>query len=441
METMSDSLAACAPYANSYKRYAPAPAPAPAPVRGPPEPPVVPSRPEAPSLFAYNVRLKALAKKKHALDECLALLAELRAAALLPDKYTYSHLLTACAAAAELDVAMRLFRQLRGDGVQLDNHLRTNLLTIAAAAKPPRLDFCVRLFRMTKKPSRVMCNVMMDAFARCGKVDDCLATFRYMGLRGLASDAYTVSALVKAFVVTGRLKEAVHKIEEMRRAGLDVPSAAFGQVMDAYGKKSMMDEAVAVFDLMTLYGVPPTQVTYNILIGACAHVKMPERAFDIYEEMKHTSAFSGDRYTYHSLMKACLSVRDGYRALDLYRQIRASRFHCNQISYRYALTAAGQIMDLDAVLEVAQDMKDAKCALREDTIAALVAAAIRCSDLEAALGFFSEYVKSKPDKVQSLFGAIRAALRSFEGGQGVDFEQTACVVHELERSWARGSAV
>lgn len=394
------------------------------------------------TVYSCNIQMKKLARKKD-LKGCLRLLGEIRQANLSPDKYSYSTLLSCCARSGASDVAMDLYNCMMAEGVPVDDYIRTNLLTIAANASPPRLEMCARLFKSTHKPSRFMINVMMDAYARAGHLEECLTTYRYMSLRSMQADRYTVSALVKAYVMTGRLDEAVENIHAMHAAGLEVAPAAFGQVMDAFGKSGALGKAVNLFDSMTLYGVQPTQITYNILIGACEHVSMTERAFEIYEEMKATSSFSGDRYTLHSLMKCSLRIADGWRAFDLYRRIKRAPFPCNQVSYRLALTAAGQMMDLDAVMEVANDIDAHRCKPREDTASFLVAAAIRCSDLESALNFFGDYVKrqSVETKVIRFFDAIRSALKSFEEYdiqcQG-DFEYTSLVVGELERSWRRG---
>lgn len=394
------------------------------------------------TVYWYNIQMRDLGKKKD-LKACLRLLTEMRSEGLSPDKYTYSSILACCARTNSVDIAIDLFYRMKAEKVPIDNYIRTNLLTVASTSSPPRIDMCARIFRSTEAPSFFMCNVMMDAYARVGRVEDCLSTYRYMSLRKMRADRYTVSALVKAYVKADRLDEAVEKMHEMHAAGLEVSAVAFGQVMDAFGRKGAMDNAVSIFDSMTLYGVAPTQITYNILIGCCAHVFQTDRAFEIFEEMKATSSFHGDRYTFHSLMKCCLRIGDGHRALELYRKIKAATFPCNQVSYRMALTAAGQVMDIDAIQEVAGDMVAHKNVPRDDTAATLVAAAIRCSDLESALRYFGDYLKLQTSelKVAGIFDSIRAALKTFEITEGhahLDFEYTILVVDELERNWRQG---
>lgn len=391
--------------------------------------------------YDFNIRLKALARKKNSINQCLQIYKQMQQHNVKPDKYTYSTLLTSCLKSKAISTAFDLYTQLQNDAIHIDNHLRANLLSIAAVAKPSRIDFCLKLFQSTHKPSRIMCNVMIDAFARVGRLNDAVNTFRHMTGQGISPDAYTVSALTKAYVKSAHYDQAFSKLKEMHSAGLQIPSAAFGQVMDAYGKLGQLDDAMKVFDTMILFGVPPTQITFNILIGACAHEQMKDRAFEIFEEMKHISSFHGDRYTYHSLMKCCLADSDCEKVLNLYRTIRKGPFQCNQVSYRYALQAAAFLLDLDSVLEIADDMKTGGCKPREDTAAMLVAATIRCSDLKNTSRFAVNYIRSQKSsaKIQKFFTAIREALCQIE--QGLDYSEdylhTAIVVDEVERNWQR----
>lgn len=392
--------------------------------------------------MARNTELHLLAKRKD-LEACLSHLNAMRVEGLAPDKYSYSIVLTCCARLRAFDVALDLYNRMQLDAVPADDYILTNLITVASNAKPLRLDMCMRLFAATRNPSGYMCNVMIDAYAREGRVSDCLAIYNYMNLRGMEADKYTVSALVKAYVKSDRLDDAFQMLREMHAQGQELSDAAFGQVMDAFGKRGLMGKAVQVFDLMTLCGVAPTQITYNILIGACATKGLTARAFEIFEEMKAASSFVGDRYTLHSLMSCCLKSRDTPRVMQLYRMIKKGPFMCNQVSYRYALTAAGQSMDIDAVMEVFEDMERQHVKPREDTAAALVAAAIRCSDLHLALNSFAEYQRRQKTEARVLvfFDEVKMALQEFEEGEEGrinDFECTAVVVEELERSWRKG---
>lgn len=415
-------------------------------VSPPPKSPIGPFRPRSKifqrnSTLAYNKRLKSLARRKHKLQECLQILNEMRLAGVQPDKYTYSMLLTSCIKCNDPHTAVELYHDIRKDGIPLDEHLRASLLKIAATHSSPQIGLCIRLFRGTSRPNRIMCNVMMDAFASIGDVDNCLSTYRYMRSVGVTPDGYTVCAIIKAYVHLGKLDDAMTNLHEMIKSAISVPPAAFCMLITAYGRMGRLDDAVTVYDRMTEWHVAPSQVTYNVLINACAVSGDLKRANEIYEEMKHTSPFSGDRYTMHGMIKCCLRRGDGRSALRWYEKIKASPVMPNQVSFRLALTAAGQNLDLDAVHQIADDIRAAGVKPREDVAATLVAASIRCSDLQAATTFFRSYAHSMCGApLQPFFDSIRSSLRAFEQHmrpEVADYNDTFQVVRELEKFWAK----
>eukprot|EP00178_Gracilaria_changii_P015554 TRINITY_DN4354_c0_g1_i1.p1 TRINITY_DN4354_c0_g1~~TRINITY_DN4354_c0_g1_i1.p1 ORF type:complete len:505 (-),score=115.35 TRINITY_DN4354_c0_g1_i1:237-1751(-) len=417
--------------------------------RAPPPPPAVrPSRAPSPpeclpqplTLRAVNVRLKALVRRKHEFHRCVWLYQQLMLHRITPDKYTYSLLLTACATTGRTRHAMQLFHQLRHHRIPLDNYLRANLLTVVARSKQPDIAFAMWVFASSPKPSTLLCNILIELFARTRNLTGAECVHRYMNAAQIRVDAYTVSALIRAHVATGGPHAALSALRDMWRAGLSVHAAAFGQVIAAFGEQGLIDEAVALFDEMTVFGVQPLQTTFNVLIAACVGRDV-RKAFEIFDEMNASTSFGGDRYTYHALIKCCLAAREAHRVAELYDAIKRSGFQPNQVSYRLTLVAAGMMMDGDLVERVARDMSDNGCEARMDTAATLVAAAIRCSDLQAALQHFSSFV-SGGDAARNarFFDEIRAALRAFDArdGRGVqDWKHTQLVVDELQRSCTR----
>ncbi|CAN8062497.1 unnamed protein product [Agarophyton chilense] len=401
----------------------------------PPEP-----LPQPFTLRAVNMRLRALVRNKNAFDRCLWLHGQLRQHSIKPDKYTYSLLLTACATVRNSKHAMQLYHELRQNRVAMDDHLRANLLTVVARSKQPDIGFAMWVFASSPKPSLLLCNILIDLFARAHNATGAESVHRYMNAVGIQADAYTVSALIRVHVASAGPAAALLALREMWRAGLSVHVAAFGQVIAAFGQLGMIDEAVALFDEMTVFGVQPQQTTFNILIEACKGRNL-QKAFEIYDEMKASTSFRGDRYTFHALINCCLAAREAERVPGLYAAIKRAGFQPNQISYRLALVAAGIMMDIDFMEQVAGDMKNNLCEPRMDTMATLVAAAVRCSDLQAALSHFSNFVSCR-DSLRNarFFDEIRGALRRFDE-QGLqdlqDSMHTQLVVDELERSCMR----
>lgn len=410
--------------------------------------PLVPtSLPSNPSTFYYNVKIDKLARKKNSLSRCLRLFKQMRKKNIAPDKYTYSALLKSCTRANSPETAFQIYHLIQRDGIPLDSHLRSMLLKLVASSPSPRLDLCLRLFQGASRPNRVLCNVLMNVYASSGSVEQCITTFRYMTAASIQPDAYTVSTLIKAYTKANRLDEAVANLHEIRKSGMDIPPCAFAIIIGAFGEEGDIENAIQMYDLMTTWGIHPSQVTFNVLIRACAHAGDLSLAIQVFEEMKHISGFSGDRYTFHALIQCCLKIRDGRYALYWYRQIGCASLKYNQVSFRLGFIAAGQTFDLDAVHAIENQMGELQISPRRDTLAHLIAACIRCSDLQGASGFFFKYIRCilnqkdcSTSSYSSFFDETREALRSFEDQSEPSFcdhLHTIAVVDEMERSVMR----
>ena len=83
-----------------------------------------------------------------------------------------------------------------------------------------------------------------------------------------------------------------------------------------------MERALNLFEDMTGSNLYPTDVTFNVLINACA--KRPDyfqAAFDLLEQMQTVYSFQPDLVTYNTLLSACARSGNLSRAHDIFNII------------------------------------------------------------------------------------------------------------------------
>lgn len=81
-----------------------------------------------------------------------------------------------------------------------------------------------------------------------------------------------------------------------------------------------MERALNVFEDMVGSSLYPTDVTFNVLINACA--KRPDyfdTAFDLLHQMQNIYGFQPDRITYNTLLSACARKKHLERARDIFQ--------------------------------------------------------------------------------------------------------------------------
>lgn len=357
--------------------------------------------------YMYNVQLKELTRKRN-LEACLELLAEMRSRRVRADAYTYSTVLTCCSRLRATETALELYGRMLVDRVRVDEHVLVTMMGIAARANPPCLDMLRALFHQSSAPNLIMCNVYLDGLANAGMANDVEGVLRYMALRGLETDAYTGTAVAKAYVRSGRMKDAEKRVAELMKTSRQVNAGPLNVVMAAYSSIGDVKSARRVFDKL---GHLRSLVSYNVLIAAYIPSANMQGAFDVFDLMLH-HGHVGDRYTMHSLMKVCIAAGDGAVAFHTYTTFRDStRWMPNNVSYRTAAHAAALSRDPCVVAEVAEDARKYGCVLREDAVAMLVGAALRSSSDDDAITYTIEYLGRSSER-DSFFNAVQAALES-----------------------------
>lgn len=83
-----------------------------------------------------------------------------------------------------------------------------------------------------------------------------------------------------------------------------------------------MERALNLFEDMINQQLYPTDVTFNVLINACAkRSDYYDEAFSLFNQMKAIYGFQPDLITYNTLIGACARKRDLARARDLFKHI------------------------------------------------------------------------------------------------------------------------
>ncbi|KAG1443589.1 hypothetical protein G6F56_010620 [Rhizopus delemar] len=82
-------------------------------------------------------------------------------------------------------------------------------------------------------------------------------------------------------------------------------------MLHACAKKGEVEKALNLFEDMANYQLYPTDVTFNVLINACAkRADYYSEAFSLLEQMQENYGFQPDRITFNTLLTACSRKKD-----------------------------------------------------------------------------------------------------------------------------------
>ncbi|XP_020523682.1 pentatricopeptide repeat-containing protein At5g10690 isoform X2 [Amborella trichopoda] len=156
-----------------------------------------------PSILTYNLLIKGYTNSEKPLD-ALSVYDEMLREGLKPDRLTYNTLLLACVKSGEMDIAMRLFREMKGFGNTRDP---CSVLRIVVEMKEMPDMFIDRVAYTAMLDALLECDATMGALCIFGEI--LKKSGEYLNLR---PKPHVFLALMRAFAQNGdfRMVEKLH---------------------------------------------------------------------------------------------------------------------------------------------------------------------------------------------------------------------------------------
>ena len=237
-------------------------------------------------------------------------------------------------------------------------------------------------------------NAAMDVYAGRGEVEKCQAALSWMSSKGVLSNDYTHHCLVKSFLCSSRLDQAVdllHQLEKKQPASLQTYTLVVEHLLQQTSSPALQSKAWSLFYQMRLTAHPvPDAPLYAQMITACAlGVQQPnatlwkpkdplmastnkkptkrtstqadsERALDLFREMTIRYNLRPTPEVYGAVILACAKRKDMYeKAIELFQSMvalernrlqdggaKASSFAPNRETYNALLQGCAKNGDL-----------------------------------------------------------------------------------------------
>ncbi|KAF3792927.1 Pentatricopeptide repeat-containing protein [Nymphaea thermarum] len=247
---------------------------------------------------------------------------------------------------------------------------------------------------------------MIDAYARCGNLEEANRLYEEMVAQGLGQDAVTISVMVNAFTnhgnpldrkpkimrvvsCAGKLLLAADIYDRMASSGvptslqtystmirqyfvygkagnLDKASEMFNTALSAdikidekaytnmitcYGKAGRTSEAFALFNEMKKEGIRPGKISYDTMINAFAVTGLYEQAQQLFQTMQ-SEGYCPDTFTHLALTRAYLEGKKYLEAEEIIHVMRNKGLRPTCAYFNEIITAyskAGLVTDAERV--------------------------------------------------------------------------------------------
>jgi pentatricopeptide repeat protein len=243
--------------------------------------------------------------------------------------------------------------------------------------------------------SIVTINTLMDMYVRTENYQEAWQLFDSM--KGVEADGFTYSILMKALVYDKYgFEKAMRLMDEIKEKNMCMDEILYNSVMDICVRFGQSEKAIAYYNEMLLSDIPPSSVTYGILIKAYGKMNQVSNAVKVFRKMKDASVV-----TYGCLIDACVKNEEYSIAWDLYNGMKKNGIAPNTIIYTIMIKGFARSRELNNALSILDEMsKSSDTAPNNITYNSLLDCCVKCRRLDKALEIFKQMKeRNTPDLI------------------------------------------
>merc|ERR1719482_1580589 len=164
--------------------------------------------------------------------------------------------------------------------------------------------------------SIVMYNTLIDACARCGRMEYLPKILEDMKSNRAKPNVITYSTMLKGHCQNGNIQEAFAILEQMKKdARLKPDEIMYNSLLDGCAQNNLVDEGLRLLEEMQSEGVQPSNFTLSILVKLMNRARRCDRAFAVVDEITKKYNFKPNVHVYTNLIQACVSNQQFNRGM------------------------------------------------------------------------------------------------------------------------------
>ncbi|PWA83276.1 pentatricopeptide repeat (PPR) superfamily protein [Artemisia annua] len=275
-----------------------------------------------------------------------------------------------------------LFGRMLEEGVAPDELTFANVLRACSGDK---VDYCSvrkihgKIVRCGFGTNYVVCNPLIDLYAKKGDVDSARFVFRGLGMR----DNVSWVAMISGFSQNGREEESILLFTEMHNSGILPTPYVFSSVISSCTKIAFFDVGEQLHGLIHKWGFSSETFVCNALVTLYSRCGDLLSAEQIFSKMEHR-----DGVSYNTLISGLAQKGLSEKALELYEKMQLDTLKPDSVTVASLLSACASVGDLLKGRQLhSYAIKAGMCA---DIIieGSLLDLYVKCSDVKTAHEFF-----------------------------------------------------
>ncbi|KAJ0092544.1 hypothetical protein Patl1_25553 [Pistacia atlantica] len=255
--------------------------------------------------IAWNIMIAGHAKHGE-IELCLSLFKEMRENMSLPDQWTLSALMNACAESSELIYGCMVHAFVIKIGWRSAVEAKNSILSFYA--KVGCQSHAIKEFESTGMLSQVSWNAIIDAYMKTGDTEEAFNVFQRAPEKNVVSwtsmitgmvhgcvihygfhaYVYVCNGLVNMYAKCGDIEGSIRAFSEILYKDL----VSWNALLFGFGMHGLASEALQLYDHMIASGTKPDKVTFIGLLITCSHAGLIEKGRMFFESMESVYGLS-----------------------------------------------------------------------------------------------------------------------------------------------------
>ncbi|KAJ7541471.1 hypothetical protein O6H91_10G061300 [Diphasiastrum complanatum] len=295
------------------------------------------------NLFSWTAIISAYAYHGEG-EEAINLFKQMQQKGIAPDKVVFLIVLKACVRIASLEQGKQLHSHIIKSGFESDVYVGCALVDMYA--KCGDIEYAQQVFNHIHERNVVSWNALIAGYAQHGLGKEALALYKEMKEEDVQPDHVTFVVLVKACASIAALEEGMQLHSEIIKSGFDSNVIVSSALVDMYAKCGCIEDAREVFNNMHERDV----VSWNAMIAGYAQHGLGKEALALYDQMK-LRGVEPDNVTYIVLLKACASIA----ALEEGRQLHT---YIIKSDFQFDVIVSSALVNMYAKCDCIQDARE-----------------------------------------------------------------------------------
>nr|CAB3472749.1 unnamed protein product [Digitaria exilis] len=291
---------------------------------------------------------------RHAL-ELLSAAIEEQIAVLSPS--TYRVMVVELCARGEVDGALRVFDIMTRKGCQVDDRVCSSIVSgFSRTGKAAEgLDFYERLRREFSgfEPGLVTLTSVVHALGLEGRIGEMAELMREMECKGMDADAVFYGSIVHGCMSHGFLMEGLWEHRSMLDKGISADVVNYTTVIDGLCREGSVEKVMGFLDAMERCDAKPNLITYTSLVGGFCKRDRLEDAFSIVRRLEQTGVVV-DEYVYSILIDSLCKMGDLVKAFSLLAEMENKGIKAGIVTYNAVINGLCKDGDTEKAVEISE---------------------------------------------------------------------------------------